>query len=203
MYLVEGPKVLYRLALSALKVYSIHGAVSEDTPLHSHVSVLLCTLSPEEKTQWFHDAFNIQLASWSKLLSSWNVYLTAVKRSSFAEHDGVSQSHDGLTQSYDQARGTYQRKITADKDSEVLNEDSWPLVWGWLPDWITTENPECVFRSSRDGYKSVFFHYIYQYIPISIIIFFYFLSVCVLFTVNVKSFPIPYYWYALLKERYD
>jgi hypothetical protein len=152
MYLVEGPKVLYRLALSALKIYSMHGAVSEDIPLCSHVSMLLCTLSPEEKSQWFHDAFNIQLASWSKLLSTY-LSLSAVKRNSFAEQDGASQSHDGTRQSSDVARGTYQRKITADKDSEVLKEESWPLVWGWLPDWITTENPECVFRSSRDGYK--------------------------------------------------
>lgn len=156
MYLVEGPKVLYRLALSALKIYSTHGAVSEDIPLHSHVSMLLCTLSPEEKTQWFHDAFNIQLASWSKLLST---YLSAVKQSSFAEHDGASQSYDGTRQTSSAARVTYQRKIVADKDSEVLNDEDWSLVWGWLPDWITTESPECVFRSSRDGYKSVFLHY--------------------------------------------
>ena len=155
MYLVEGPKVLYRLALSALKIYAVHGAVSEDIPLSSHVSMLLCTLSPEEKTQWFHDAFSIQLASWSKLLSS---YLSAVKRNSFTEQDGASQSYDGVRQSSDVARGTYQRKITADKESEVLSEENWPVVWGWLPDWITTESPECVFRSSRDGYKSVFLH---------------------------------------------
>ena len=156
MYVVEGPKVLYRLALSALKIYSIHGAVSEDTPLHSHVSVLLCTLSPAEKTQWFHDAFNVQLGSWSKLLTSWNGYLSAVRRSSFTDHDGAGQSHDGTRQPHAVRQQSYQRKIITDKDSEVLDNESWPLVWGWLPDWITTESPECVFRSSRDGYKSVF-----------------------------------------------
>lgn len=152
MYVVEGPKVLYRLGLSALKIYSVQGAVSEDIPLHSHISMLLCTLSPDEKTQWFHDAFNIQLASWSKLLST---YLSVAKRKSFTEPDGASQSYDRMRQTPDAARGTYQRKIIADKESEVVNEESWPLVWGWLPDWITTESPECVFRSSRDGYKSV------------------------------------------------
>lgn len=150
MYLVEGPKVLYRLALSALKIYSVHGAVSEDIPLHSHVSMLLCTLSPEEKSLWFRDAFNIQLASWSKLLST---YLSAMKRNSFTEQDGASLSYEGRRQSSEAGRGTYQRKVIADKESEVLRDESWPLVWGWLPDWITTESPVCVFRSSRDGYK--------------------------------------------------
>lgn len=156
MFLVEGPKVLYRLALSALKIYSIHGAVSEDTPLHTHISVLLCTLSPEEKAQWFHDAFSIQLASWSKLLSSWNGYLTVASQGGTSSHDGASQSIDGVRkQSTVETKQNYQRKIIVDTDSEVLNDESWSLVWGWLPDWITTERPECLFRSSRDGYKSV------------------------------------------------
>lgn len=137
MYLVEGPKVLYRLALSALKFYASRGAISEDTPLHTHVSVLLCTLTPDEKTQWFHDAFAIKLGSRSKLLASWKSHLTAVER---------SNSTDG-------PRLTYQRKVIADQESETLAIDSWPIVWSWLPEWITCENPECVFRSSRDGYK--------------------------------------------------
>lgn len=139
MYLVEGPKVLYRLALSALKLYALHGAVSEDTPLHSHVSVLLCTLSPEEKTRWFHDAFNIQLSSWSKLLSTWSTQLTSVQHGSSPQHDGPLQ--------------IYHRKVVADKTSETLAEEAWPVVWSWLPEWITCEIPQCMFRSSRDGYK--------------------------------------------------
>lgn len=140
MYLVEGPKVIYRLALSALKLYASHGAVSEDTPLHSHVSVLLCTLSPEEKTKWFHDAFNVQLSSWSKLVATWRGNLASLKRSVVTEPDGPAQP-------------SYQRKVIADEKSETLSKDTWPVVWSWLPEWITSECPECVFRSSRDGYK--------------------------------------------------
>ena len=142
MYLVEGPKVLYRLALSALKLYAVHGAVSADTPLHSQVSVLLCTLPEKEKTQWFHDAFSIQLTSWSKLLSTWTSQLSSVK------YSGGSDHHDGPL-----PLPTYHRKIVSDKSSEILTDETWPLVWSWLPEWITCERPECVFRSSRDGYK--------------------------------------------------
>lgn len=140
MYLVEGPKVIYRLALSALKLYASHGAVSENTPLHSHISVLLCTLSPEEKTHWFRDAFSIQLSSWSKLVATWSGNLASVKSSCVTEQDGPVQP-------------IYQRRVIVDKKSETLTEDTWPVVWSWLPEWITSESPECVFRSSRDGYK--------------------------------------------------
>lgn len=134
MYLVEGPKVLYRLALSALKVYSKHGAVSDDIPLSSAVSILLCTLSEEEKSVWFRDAFAVSLPSWSKLVITWSSQLPTV-----SEHDGPLP--------------VYQRKVLADTKSEVLTEQDWPLIWSWLPEWVTTENPQCVFRSSRDGYK--------------------------------------------------
>ena len=140
MYLVEGPKVLYRLALSALKLYAAHGAVSEDTPLHTRVSVLLCTLSPAEKTSWFREAFSIQLSSWTKFLSTWNGRLVAVKRCSSSEPDGLPLP-------------TYNRKVVADKSSEILDADTWSVVWSWLPEWITSETPGCLFRSSRDGYK--------------------------------------------------
>lgn len=142
MYLVEGPKVLYRLAMSALKIYASHGAVSEDLPLNIHVSVLLCTLSPEDKTRWFHDAFAIPLASWSKLLSMWNARLIATRRLSSSEPDGPLLP-------------SYQRKVVGDSESEVLTAETWPVVWSWLPEWITCERPQCLFRSSRDGYKSV------------------------------------------------
>ena len=48
----------------------------------------------------------------------------------------------------------YKRSVEPDVSSEILSTvDHWQVVWEWLPDWVTAEHTECVFRASRDGYK--------------------------------------------------
>ena len=51
---------------------------------------------------------------------------------------------------------SYTRHVNPDLSSDIFpNEEAWQAVWAWLPEWVTCESPECVFRASQDGYKSV------------------------------------------------
>lgn len=50
----------------------------------------------------------------------------------------------------------YIRDVNPDVTSEIIpNEEAWHVLWAWLPEWVTCESPECLFRASRDGYKLV------------------------------------------------
>ena len=50
----------------------------------------------------------------------------------------------------------YTRHVNPDLSSDTFpDKEAWQAVWVWLPEWVTCESPECLFRASRDGYKLV------------------------------------------------
>lgn len=160
MYVVEGPKIFYRLAISALHLYASL-AQSAGMYWYTHrcmymidrvifspagsdiemcVQELLSQLSITQKAQWFNNAFTIQRLPWTPILTRW------VRSQGENTIDAPDDSFSPPP--------IYSRHVTPDLSSEILTSVAlWNQVWSWLPDWVTGENPECVFRASRDGYK--------------------------------------------------
>lgn len=104
------------------------------------VQELLCQLSIAQKAQWFHDAMTIQRLPWTPILTRW------VRSQGLTTTDGPDDSLSPPP--------IYRRHVTPDLSSEILTtSELWTQVWEWLPDWVTSENPVCMFRASRDGYK--------------------------------------------------
>ncbi len=79
---------------------------------------------------------------WSNIVKQWSSYLAQVPPSV------------DLVDSPLLLLPVYKRSVQPDLSSEILtSQEMWQVLWEWLPDWITSEQPECVFRASRDGYK--------------------------------------------------
>lgn len=98
-------------------------------------------LSQQMRAQWFHSAFtSFRRLPWNTILRQWQHFLSL------------------LPSSQDQPDAplpllAYQRTVTPDPSSEILSGDQWLVMWAWLPEWVTCEEPECLFRASQDGYK--------------------------------------------------
>lgn len=104
------------------------------------VQELLSQLSLAQRAQWFHDAFTVPRLPWTPILTRW------VRSQGETTTDGPEDSLSPPP--------IYSRHVTPDLSSEILTSgDLWTQVWAWLPDWVTGENPVCLFRASRDGYK--------------------------------------------------
>ena len=89
-----------------------------------------------QKSEWFRAAFSKKLPK-NTLLKRWGLEL-----------NNMEQSRD------DPQVEAYVQKVTPDTTSEILSTDAmWNTLWEWLPLWVTSEHPECLFRASRDGYK--------------------------------------------------
>ena len=112
----------------------------EGSQLETCVQDLLSSLSLKQRTQWFHDAFSISRLPWTPMLTHW------------VRAQGETLT-DGPTDSFSPPP-LYSRHVIPDLSSQILtSSDLWSTVWAWLPDWVTSEEPTCVFRASRDGYK--------------------------------------------------
>ena len=108
------------------------------------VQNLLCGLSDRHKAQWFQSAFSISRLPWHSVAKLWWTNMTRV---SHVEADG--DSPDGPL-----PVRAYTRSVVADLSSEIIpSEEFWRMLWAWLPDWVISEQPECLFRASKDGYK--------------------------------------------------
>lgn len=165
MYMVEGPKVLYRLGLSALQLYAAHSqpagmpATGSCSAVRQSLHVFLPTallgvditeavqeftsaLSDQLKGDWFRGAFALPRLSWGTIAKQRNGYLACIPPS-------VDQVDAPLP-----LLPVYKRSVQPDPSSEIItSEELWQVLWEWLPDWVTSEQPVCVFRASRDGYK--------------------------------------------------
>lgn len=93
-------------------------------------------LSVTQKIEWFRAAFAKKLPK-NTLLKRWGLEL-----------NNMEPSKD------DPQMEVYVPKVIPDTTSEILTTDvMWQSLWEWLPLWVTSEHPQCLFRASRDGYK--------------------------------------------------
>ena len=59
-------------------------------------------------------------------------------------------------ESVDGADAEQEQVVIPDPSSELMHSpELWFTVWSWLPEWVVCQEPQCVFRASRDGYKYV------------------------------------------------
>ena len=99
-------------------------------------------LSDDLKTKWFVGAFAIPKLPWSSIVKQRSSYLACIPPAM----DLVDAPLPLLP--------LYKRLVEPDLSSEIItSEKLWQVLWNWLPEWVTTEQPECVFKASRDGYK--------------------------------------------------
>lgn len=110
------------------------------------VQQILCSLSSQQKARWFREAFAIPRLSWAYVLKEWRSHLP--NSTPVEETDGTDQDSDSLEGVDGQVA------FIPDPSSELIQSlDQWCTVWSWLPEWVVCNEPECVFRASRDGYK--------------------------------------------------
>ena len=108
----------------------------------------LAGLSSGVRASWFEAAFAVPHLPWRLLMRSW----AQGQDLSRPGQDGT----DGSSGPTPLRLPFYQRSIVPDPTSEIVASDEhWRQMWAWLPEWVTCENPFCVFRASRDGYKCV------------------------------------------------
>ena len=94
-------------------------------------------MSISQKIEWFRTAFVKKLPK-NTLLKRWGLELNNMEPS----RDDPGQME------------VYVPKVIPDATSEILvSETMWNGVWEWLPLWVTSEHPQCLFKASRDGYK--------------------------------------------------
>ena len=114
------------------------------------VQDLLCSVSSQQKARWFRDAFAIPRLSWISILSKWQSLLPAA--SSICEVDGADHESLGSLEEVDGSREHC--LVIPDPSSELIHcPDHWYTLWSWFPEWVICEEPQCIFRASRDGYK--------------------------------------------------
>ncbi len=100
------------------------------------------SVSDKLKGDWFRGAFAIPRLPWATVAKQWSSYLSHLPPSV----DMVDAPIPLIP--------VYKRSVQPDPSSEIITtEELWQELWEWLPDWVTSEQPECVFRASRDGYK--------------------------------------------------
>ncbi|KAL5491003.1 hypothetical protein EMCRGX_G016216 [Ephydatia muelleri] len=137
MFLVEGPKFLYKLAFSAMRLFvATHKETILDDITKGTMLKFIKEMPVVQKSEWFRAAFSKKLPK-NTLLKRWGLEL-----------NNMEQSRD------DPQVEAYVQKVTPDTTSEILSTDAmWNTLWEWLPLWVTSEHPECLFRASRDGYN--------------------------------------------------
>lgn len=113
------------------------------TNIQEVVQQFTSSMSTDLRAQWFQGAFAITRFSWSTVLKQWSTFLTKIPPLNGRDHiDGPIPLPD------------YKRAVVADLSSQIItSEELWQILWAWMPEWMTCETPECVFRASRDGYK--------------------------------------------------
>ena len=122
---------------------SIHLAALVGTNIRESVQQFTSSMSTELRAQWFQGAFAITRLPWSTVLKQWSTLLTKIPPLNGRDHP------DAPLPLLD-----YKRAVVADLSSEIVtSEELWQELWAWMPEWMTCETPECVFRASHDGYK--------------------------------------------------
>ncbi len=112
----------------------------------------MSSLTSQQKARWFRDAFSIPRFSWKLIRRVWFSHLPQSHASSYYPANEV----DGDSiESIDEADAE-QVSVIPDPSSELIQSpELWFTVWKWLPEWVLCQEPQCVFRASRDGYKYV------------------------------------------------
>ena len=113
------------------------------TDITEAVQQFTSTMSTELKMQWFQDAFAIRHLPWNTVLKQWSTILDKIPPQNGQDHVDMPLPMPD-----------YKRSVVADPTSEIIpSSELWQVLWAWMPEWMTCETPECVFRASRDGYK--------------------------------------------------
>jgi hypothetical protein len=143
MYLTEGPKLLYRLGLAAMKMFADQGR-HLSSPIEVSLQEFTVAMTPHQRCDWFKTAFSLPRLPWASVLRQWGGYLAKIPADFTGEE--VDSGFPSLP--------SYTRHVNPDLSSDIFpNEEAWQAVWAWLPEWVTCESPECIFRASQDGYN--------------------------------------------------
>lgn len=155
LYLVEGPKIFYRLALSAIKLYHSSTMLDADRTGDLSPSELiphfLSTLTLEQRSDWIHQALNLPRFAWDSLFKTW------LQNCSIAEEIVDKQELHMTEQMSVQTNGEEKKptcnKIKVDPTSEILSPDDCQTIGNWLPDWAQGDYLNCIFQASKHGYN--------------------------------------------------
>ena len=154
--------MFYRLALAAVKLMvnsKFFGSDGEQIVIQLYcrncltyikcttdpsqwVTQFLATLSIEQRGEWLVTALAIPRLAWNSILKLWLQYC------SNASHSISTKPH-----STGQRPPPKPSVIPPDVLSEIVAVSQWPTIWSWLPDWVTSNQPQCLFQSSKHGYK--------------------------------------------------
>ena len=116
-----------------------------DLTINQIVVHYLSTLSLEQRGQWLHEALAIPRLSWKSIFKLWLQNCAVAQQNSTPPATLVPT---GIRES------SNKKKIyLLDSTSEILSPTLSETLVNWLPDWAIGDYLECIFKTSKHGYK--------------------------------------------------
>ncbi len=140
--------------MSSLLTYFYLYVSLDGVSLVTAVQEVLCNLSASQKSRWVQDAFHISHVSWLHILRKWQAHVVACGGTS--QQAGADTVDGPVVESDSSQDGEVgvDHTLSDHASSELLpSPEDWEVLWKWLPEWVTSREPHCLFNASIHGYK--------------------------------------------------
>ena len=126
----------------------------EGVSLVTAVQEVLGNMSHLQRCRWVGDAFKIPHLSWLHLLRKWQAHVLASGGSRSDARVDATDGQGAESDSSQEGEGGGAQVLCGHVTSELLpSPEDWDTLWRWLPEWITSREPQCLYNASVDGYK--------------------------------------------------
>lgn len=143
MYLVDGYKALFRVAIAVLKFYKRMGSSNPQDILQAVREFVFSIDSKISVSLLFRKAYGIKLPPTKEI---WKLY----QKRLVSEHYVPSALKGMNSDSKSSWRYIY---LVRNVPSNIIGEDLFSKVYCWLPQRITTLRPTMIFSTERSGYN--------------------------------------------------
>ncbi|XP_019862056.1 PREDICTED: TBC1 domain family member 24-like isoform X1 [Amphimedon queenslandica] len=167
LYLLEGPKVLYRFALAAIKSF-VSSSGFEDyrtnqLSLSQYIPHYISSLSLKESSKLISEAISLpHLPSWETIFKNWLFNCSLAEQQSPPSSSPFSLSlspppalgEEGAAV-MDNGGKKEKRKFSlgGSFSSDIIDETMVDTLVDWFPDWAFGDTLECLFQASKNGYN--------------------------------------------------
>jgi hypothetical protein len=148
IYLIEGPKFLYRLAIVAVRLLFTNPICesyrASDVPLDQVIIHFLSTFTLEQRVEWVAASLSVGRFSSSTLFKQW-MHCCHIAQESILTKEVFS--------SISVESGKMRKEFNLDSNSEILSKHLVDVLINWLPEWVLGDYLECIFKASKNGYN--------------------------------------------------